>query len=285
MERELSLLKKRLDDSAGVMFCTVGIGPERAYRGIRSLLKPAPVMDQSRALLLLGFAGAVDASLKPGDLILSGRYHQEASSGEAPSPGRPLPVADCHSGSLGRSDDPGFFEPDRWMHRMAVEAVQETALCFTESPSLTVGRVIDSPSAKRAIFDQYSVATVNMEDYWAAAAAQEAGVPFLSVRAVLDVADQRLPGYLASLSLPGSRTVLPTLLHPWRVGPLLGLAVQMRRAQRALAQFALAFIPKMTDLHRVASPGTTPGVGNCGRPLQSVQSAAYIAGSTTGLTR
>ncbi len=80
MERELSLLKKRLDDPAGATVHTLGIGPESAYRELRSLLKPAPASDVngsrpgSRAVLLLGFAVAVDRSLKPGDLIISSRY-------------------------------------------------------------------------------------------------------------------------------------------------------------------------------------------------------------------
>ena len=80
MERELSLLKKKLDDSAGVTFHTIGAGPEIAYQELRSLLipAPAPAFNRPRAVLLLGFAGAVEPSLKPGDLILSNRYYRAA---------------------------------------------------------------------------------------------------------------------------------------------------------------------------------------------------------------
>ena len=190
MGRELSLLKKKLDDSAGVTFHTIGIGPNTAYQELCSLLNPEPACstNRPRAVLLLGFAGAVEPALKPGDLILSNRYYRAAPSVESA-----LHMADCPSGSRHQYDDPEFLDPDPWMRQQAVDSVQETALHFSSLPSLTVDRVIDSPEDKRAAFDRYSVATVNMEDYWAAAAAQEAGVPFLSVRAVLDVAGQRLP--------------------------------------------------------------------------------------------
>jgi len=177
------------------------------------------------------------------------------------------------------------------MRQQAVESVHETALRFSPSPSLTVDHLIDSPEAKRAIFERYPVATVNMEDYSAAAAALEAGVPFLSVKAVLDVADQRLPGYLPSLSLPGPRAGLSALAHPWRLATLLRLAVQMKRAQWALAQFALSFIPKMADLPHAAAMASAPEIGNSNRllhrhPLQCVQSSpSSITGLATGLNK
>lgn len=271
MERELSLLKKKLDDPAGVTFHTVGIGPDMAYREVRSLLKPAPAIHRSRAVLLLGFAGAVEPSLKPGDLILSSRYYRAESSPEG--------------GSADSQPISEFLEPDPWMQQQAVDAVQETDLRFNPSPSLTVDRIIDSPEDKQAIFTRYSVATVNMEDYWAAAAAAEAGVPFLSVRAVLDLADQRLPGYLPALSIPGSSSVLSTLVHPWRAATLLRLAVQMRRAQWALTQFALYFIPQMTGLLQLASPGNTPDVGNPSRLLKYVKPPASFSGLAPGSTK
>ena len=273
------MLKKKLDDSAGVTFHTLGIGPELAYQGILSFLTPAPstTVSRRRVVLLLGFAGAVDPSLRPGDLILSSRYYRPKASQEASSLDSPWAEADHPEGNptqpYGR-DLPDFLEPDPWMRQQAVAAIQKTALPFTPSPSLTVDRVIRSPEDKRSIFERCSVATVNMEDYWAAAAAVEAGVPFLSVRAVLDLADQRLPGYLPSLSVAGARAILSTLVHPRRVAPLLRLAIYMRRAQWALARFALSFIPNITDISGMPSLGSIQGVGDSGRPLQRVQSTS-----------
>lgn len=272
MERELSLLKGQLQDSTGVTFHTVGVGPERAYQGIRSLLMPTITIDRRqksyRAVLLLGFAGAVDPSLKPGDLIISSKYYREPSTGDP----------------LVTQTEPDFIEPDLQMLRRAVDAVQETALRFAESTSLTVGHVVDSPADKRAVLETYSVGSVNMEDYWAAAAAREANVPFISVRAVLDVASQRLPNYLPSLSVSGNRSVLSTLIRPWRITTLLRLAANMGQAQRSLAKFALCFIPKSSGLSPLASARSIPAPssqdeGDPGRPVGCLDALGVFSGS------
>ena len=124
-----------------------------------------------------------------------------------------------------------------------------------------------------------------MEDYWAAAAAQEAGAHFLSVRAVLDVSDQRLPGYLSSMFASGSNAVLSTLAHPWRAPELLGLAIQMKSAQRSLARFALSFIPKITSLPGGASFETFLFAGDLSAPLENAQSVPSSPGIDTWINK
>ena len=66
--------------------------------------------------------------------------------------------------------------------------------------SLTVSELVTAPRDKRAIQRRYPVGIVNMEDYWAASVAQEAGVPFISARAILDPVRQTLPGYLSGIA-------------------------------------------------------------------------------------
>ena len=283
MERESSLLKKQIDDSIAVKFHTVGIGPERAYQGIRSMLGSRQDVDTPHnrppMVLLLGFAGAVDGSLKSGDLVLSNRYRREALTADSPLAGIGIPPD-----ASGRGEDTGWPDsllPNQWMHQQALESVQSMNMRFTLAPSLTVGRIINSPAEKRAIRDRIPVSTVNMEDYWAAAAAAEAGAHFLSVRAVLDVSDRRLPGYLSSMSASGSNAVLSTLGRPWRAPELLGLAIQMRSAQRSLARFALSFIPKIMSL-----PGSASFVsGALSLPLEYAQSVPSNPGINTWINK
>ena len=262
MEREFSLLKKKLEGPTGVTFHTLGVGASRSYAEIRSMLRADlkdasnsdPSRQQAGAVLLLGFAGAVDDSLKPGDLILSSRYYRDDSS------------------------------------QTAIDTAQKNGLRLTGSPSLTVGWVISSADRKRAIFQKYPVASVNMEDHWAAMAAQEAGVPFLSARAVLDPANQGLPRYLPSPSASGLETALSTFARPWRIGRLLNLAIQMRRAQSSLARFAISFIPIMADLASLpclnpSSENPSSDIAGTGLPPQSIQSPAATAELARGLSR
>jgi nucleoside phosphorylase len=200
-----------------------GIGKERARSSVKKLLDSRQWSDED-GLLLLGFAGGLDPALKSGDLVLSNRYYR--AEGVSPF----------------ASEQQNFREPDRNLYQQALEAAREASLPLSQGSSLTVDQVIATPEAKKAAQGQYQAANVNMEDYWVAEAAAEAGVPFLSVRAVLDPAGQGLPVYLMGLSEHPARAVYRTLPRPWRVGTLLRLARQAKTAQGSLARFALAFI-------------------------------------------
>jgi len=74
-------------------------------------------------------------------------------------------------------------------------------------------------------------------------------VPFLSVRAILDRANQELPSYIEDLVRKKDRglalrVVLSSLARPTRIPGLLRLARQARRAQKSLATFARLFVAK-----------------------------------------
>ena len=96
-------------------------------------------------------------------------------------------------------------------------------------------------------YHQFGVGTVNMEDYWVARLAATAKVPFLSVRAVLDTADQGVPSHLLEQARRlrrsgGQAAGWAAFGHPSDIRALLHLPGQMRLAQESLARFALAFL-------------------------------------------
>ena len=134
------------------------------------------------------------------------------------------------------------------MWRLAANTVDEADLPSTQLDSLTVDHLVATPVEKQALRQQYNIGVINMEDYWVAAAAREAGVPSLSVRAVLDTASQRLPTYLSGLADHPARAITAGVAMPWRVPTLLRLAQQMRLAQERLAQFANSFIGRVQGL-------------------------------------
>ena len=70
------------------------------------------------------------------------------------------------------------------MWRQAQEAATDAGLLFDQSDSLTLGQLDATVADKDELFHRYQVGTVNMEDYAVDAAAGDAGVPFLAVRAV-----------------------------------------------------------------------------------------------------
>ena len=199
----------------------MGVGGAQAGQTVTSLVdrlrsSEDTLSESDQGLLLLGFAGGVDPSLAPGVLAISPNYRQ-------------APSGNC-------------LQPDPEMWRQAMEAATDAGLPFDQMDSLTVDQLVSTVADKGAVFRRYRVGTVNMEDYPVAAAARDAGVPFLAVRAVLDPANQSLPPYVLAMSRSPVKAVLGTAARPWRITPMLRLARHMRLAQNALTRFALAYL-------------------------------------------
>lgn len=220
-EEEADALQARLVETH-----VVGVGRSQSQSSVNCLLTehhhpPDMGAEEPRELLLLGFAGAVEPGLQTGGLVLSQRYYRADSE-----------EADCLS-------------PDPAMRQRALEAAAEACLPVTERGSLTVKGLVATPEGKAELGRRYPVGVVAMEDYWVAAVARDAGVPFLSARVILDPASQGLPGYLVGLAQARSRAVLCAAAMPWRIPTLWGLGPQMRLAQQVLTQFALSYISQL----------------------------------------
>ena len=268
---------------------------ERSLKGLLPALRQARDGDESPSgLLLLGFAGAVDLSLATGDLVLAKRYCRLVPQPEpltlARVAGKPQIWSHaqeeiarlraglasegfaCQTPDMGLSLPPGmasgeqviprravfkFLEPGLGLWQRAKEALSQNGLTAVETDSMTVSRTVTDTETKRDLYQKYQVGTVNMEDYWVARLAIAAKVPFLSVRAVLDTADQGVPSYLLGLSGRPGRAAAATLSMPWRAPTMLRMARQMRQAQQSLARFVLAFIGHLQEEVQ-PGPGASP---------------------------
>lgn len=218
MERELSGLRrggKFVVSSHSSDLRVVGVGRSRSQRGLRGMLNSG-LNGTPRSVLFLGFAGAVAPELESGDLILPSRYYVE-------TPGEKS------------------LAPDPEMRQQAILAAANAGLVLHHLDSLTVGGIVSTSAAKAALYEEYPVGIVGMEDYWLAVVAHDAGVPFVSVRAVLDTAHQRLPRYLLGLSQGRPLDVLRTVVMPWRVPTLVRLNYQAHIARKSLIRFAYHF--------------------------------------------
>lgn len=255
-------------------FSVIGIGRQGVESGLRGAL---PTLRQQRRgapppgpLLLLGFAGGVAPSLATGDLTLASRYYRLvpqpeplrfAPDGMTPPEflqriraglrvglgAGPFPAPRLRLGPGSRYLNPiiprrallKHLEPDPALLQCAREALAQAGLAAVETGSMTVEELVTDSHTKGELHRRYPVGTVNMEDYWVARLAAAARAPFLSVRAVLDTADQELPSYLPELSgQPG----WAALTRPWRIPTLLRLSGQLNQAQASLARFAAAFV-------------------------------------------
>jgi nucleoside phosphorylase len=272
MEQELAGLRKQLRrgwrpgggslrDSKGTLSLdlrVIGMGKQAGVK-LRSMLENSNGLSSRGlnwppSLLLLGVAGAVGPDLETGDLVLSSRYYRPLLD-ENP----PFTTLEREARDLANPDEipetaqdkpeakTDFLAPDPRLWQWAIAAGRNMDKPVVYADSLTVSHLVTAPKGKLAIGRRYPVGIVNMEDYWAASVAQEAGVPFISARAILDPAQQALPGYLPGIVGSRAKASLSLMAMPWRVPTLVGLARQLGIAQRALTDFALNFLTQVSD--------------------------------------
>ena len=294
MEQELAGLRKQLGrgwrpggtaspperiGTFTVNLGVIGLGKQAAVglrsifgdnNGLLSLGAQRPV-----GLLLLGVTGAVGPDLETGDIVLSSRYYRPDLNANSPA----IPVekqtrdsaishgvpATAQNQSAEKTD---FLAPDPRLWQWAIAAGRDLDKPVVYADSLTVDQLVTSPNSKRDIGRQYPVGIVNMEDHRVASVAQEVGVPFISVRAILDPAHQALPGYLSGMASSPGRALLGLVTAPWRLPTLVGLSRQMAIAQRSLSDFALNFLTQVA--HATSAPSNEAEVGAIAAPDRRV---------------
>ena len=275
MEQELAGLRQELrtrrhsgagldEGSSNLALQVVGVG-KQSQANVRSLLarrlaSSSNSAGQSLRLLLLGFAGAVDPALQTGDLLLSSRYYRVAEdNGECPTKQSDSPLDSV------KRDQGDFLTPDPVMWRLAIDAAGQLDRPVAHVESLTVDELVTTPQAKEAIRRSYEVGVVDMEDYWVASVARDAGVPFLAARVVLDRAEEALPSYLPELAGSRARAIALTAMKPWRIPLLVGLARRLPEAQVTLARFSRSFEAALASNQvahsRAAAAGSTALAG------------------------
>lgn len=216
MTTELSGIRREVGDAEirGASLHVSGVGKDRVTASLNRLMAEAP-----DGVIMVGFCGASDPALKTGDIHVANLFH--AFGG----------------GSILSS---------------AIAANQEFASTLTDAAHANGCRVVTAPSAtvpavagivaKSAVYASLGVASVNMEDYWAACAARSAGVPFASVRAVLDTADQDIPPWVSLYARNALRAAWGLVTHPGRLPTLLHLWRQAELARRQLTRCLLTAV-------------------------------------------
>ena len=167
-------------------------------------------------VISLGFAGAVAGGIPSGRVVVCTSFLSAANDADAPI------EADAAVASMAKSQIPRALTG---------------ALLTVPEPLLT-------PKEKRLAGAQTGAIVVDMEGYGMAKAAQEQGVPFLALRAVLDTVDRRLPSFVADIIADGGRNEQRHALRalakrPYLTPQLITLALLSRRAKKTLSQALL----------------------------------------------
>ncbi len=223
MAIELAAIRRSVHDAAqrDISFGVMGIGKEPVQRHISTLVETAP-----EAILVVGFCGAADPQLKPGDLHIAQSF--------------------LHP------DMPDDIDSDSRLRALLAHAGEQAGARVATGTSATV-KAVAGPGSKSRLHVATGSASVNMEDYWAARAARDAGIPFASVRAVIDSASVEIPGYLSGGPSNPGRILWGLTLHPGRLPTLIRFARAARAARTGLTRCVISAIEILAPAHPVLS--------------------------------
>jgi nucleoside phosphorylase len=215
-----------------------GMGRQRAEQTLRLVL----AQHQPSVILSLGFCGALAATLRPGDLVvcspLRGLHTMEPLLHAAPVDR----VLSCDEALVRQArlvsipQSPGltrWFKPSQWGYPV-------------EGECLTLPSAASHRSTKAWLSEHFASVVVDMESFWLGALAQEAGIPFLAVRAVSDTHVETLPPFEGLVDDFGQAEwpALSSYLahHPLVAGQLVRFGLHARQAQKSLTKFAIQFL-------------------------------------------
>ena len=156
-----------------VLLLQGGIGRARARESVLAAAQRFPL----QAAWSLGFAGGLTDRLRPGDLIYPAAVLDDAAPDAVPFPLDPR-------------------------HSIVSAALRHTSLPVDIGPLLTVETPLQTPEAKRAAHRRTGAVAADMEAAGVAAAARDLGIPWSTLKAIVDAAETPLPPHLAKCATP-----------------------------------------------------------------------------------
>ena len=195
-----------------------GVGIDNAGRATAQLLAEGPV----KCLIVCGFGGGLTTQMTPGSLIVANRVLDATGGGSAV---------------------PTIYRPDSRMRESADGEGGDL---------VTVGNVLTTPDEKHALHARTQAHMVDMETAGAVRAAEQAGVPWLAVRAATDSVDAALPfDFNAFTDSEGNidrrRVVAATLKQPWKIPALIRLGGHSTLAAKNLGRFLETYLQQRSD--------------------------------------
>ncbi len=224
-----------------VLLVRTGVGPQRARKGLAPFL-PGP---EFQGIVSTGYAGGLRDACRLGDILVPEEVRTIP----------PLPEV--------------RLRPDPALREMVLERVRAGPWTVHTGPMVTTDRVIASSAEKIRLGLEYEATSVEMESAVIAELAEQAGVPFVVVRAVLDEASFCLPDILDVFrwyrKKQFGRLIPYVVSHPRKLLELLGLFQRTRRATRVLNDLFLAHL--LDGLAEIGKGPACNGLKTGGRVL------------------
>lgn len=218
--REFDLFKANIGSSEVTVLLT-GMGKENAIRAMTSI----PV-DHHDVCISTGLAGALDSTLKPGEVAAALVAETLQQDSNVTSDGTLLHLA-------------------------------ESCGAQTVHASLTSEKIVGTALEKEGLSQKGNI--VEMESAYILAAAQQSRVPALVVRAISDALNEDLPvDFSKILDSHGNLKLGGILrevgLHPYRIAPLIQFGRQSRVAAKSLADFLDRYVSVISQRYSHLHP-------------------------------
>ena len=155
-----------------VLLAQTGVGRQRVETATKLILERYSVT----TLVSLGFAGALAAQLRVGDMVVCSTLH-------------------CATGPIQEATRPRSYRSDEGLLRLATQALEDTGVRFCIGSGVTVPQLVSSPEKKQELGGAFQAHIVDMESYWIARIASDRQIPFVAVRAISDTERDTLPPF------------------------------------------------------------------------------------------
>ncbi len=216
------LWRGTLEDQPVILVRT-GIGKKNAVASLAGVMDRFPL----GMILSIGYAGGLNPDLDVGDLLIADKILDGV--------GQPSPPTSSASWAI----DSALVD-----RAMAVPVGQKAKA--TQGQLLTVDQVVADPEEKQKLYNQSGAMAVEMETSALVQLAQEKAIPFLSIRAISDTANEELLDVSPFVSPDGEVSKLKAgwyvATHPSSLKLLNTLRQHASRATNVLNDFVFRLI-------------------------------------------
>jgi len=201
-----------------LLLVRTGVGPKRAREGLAPFLSG----HRYRGILSTGYAGGLREKCRLGDVLVPDEVRSVP----------PLPQV--------------RLQPDATLREEVLRRIRKGPWQIHTGLMITTDRVVVSSAEKHALGLEYDADSVEMESAVIAELAEQASVPFVVVRIVLDEASFSLPDILQVFRWYRRKQygkLLPYVaVHPYKLVELLKLLRRSRKATQALNHLFLSHL-------------------------------------------
>jgi|GEM_PF-335482 len=202
-----------------IILLKTGIGGDRARQAITHLIET----HSPDLILSIGYAGGAVKTLRPSNLFLANKVI-------ALNPGEEI--------NFNQARPVSSIDLDSTAYDKAKEILSSGKEQFHEGALLTVEQIVYNPENKQALGNLYNVSALEMETFQLASVAKEKGIPFLSLRAISDSAEEELLNVSPMLTQDGNVSFLKAgwfvLSRPGSMKDLLNLKKRSDRTTQSL---------------------------------------------------